>query len=120
MQITLDIPDALLTKLNTLEYSLPQVLELGLDELTARPQSGFTGFAEVLEFLANLPTPEEILALRPSETLQAQIDRLCEKNQTATLTPQEKQLWQQYEYLEYVVSMAKAKAYLKLKSQPTA
>jgi hypothetical protein len=116
MQITLDIPEALLSRLNALDQSLPQVFELGLDELSARPQPGFTGFAEVLEFLANLPTPEEILALRPSETLQAQIDQLAEKHKAEALTSQEKQLWQQYEYLEHVVSMAKAKAYLKLKS----
>lgn len=120
MQITLDIPEELLTKLNALEQSLPQVLELGLDELTARPKAGFTGFSEVIEFLANLPTPEEILALRPSETLQAQIDRLSEKYKAETLTPQEKQLWQQYEYLEHIISRAKAKAYLKLRSQATA
>jgi predicted nucleic acid-binding OB-fold protein len=120
MQITIDLPEPLLTRLNALDQSLPQVLELALDELTARPQTGFTGFAEVLEFLANLPTPEEILALRPSETLQAQIDQLSEKHKAATLTPQEKQLWQQYEYLEHIVSMAKAKAYLRLNTQAIA
>jgi hypothetical protein len=32
------------------------------DELAVRPQPGFAGFAEVLEFLVALPTPEEILA----------------------------------------------------------
>ncbi|MBD1843288.1 hypothetical protein H6F89_07710 [Cyanobacteria bacterium FACHB-63] len=120
MQITIDLPEALLTKLNALEQSLPQVLELGINELSARPQPGFTGFAEVLEFLANLPTPEEILALRPSETLQTQIDQLAEKHKAEALTPQEQQLWQQYEYLEHLVSMAKAKAYLKLKSSASA
>ncbi|BAU12689.1 hypothetical protein LEP3755_32200 [Leptolyngbya sp. NIES-3755] len=120
MQITLDIPEELLTRLNAIEQNLPEVLELGLDELTARPQPGFTGFAEVLEFLANLPTPEEILALRPSETLQAQIDQLAEKHKAEALTPQEKQLWQQYEYLEHLIGMAKAKAFLKLRSSAIA
>lgn len=120
MQITIDVPEALLTKLNALEQSLPQVLELGINELSARPQPGFTGFAEVLEFLADLPTSEEILALRPSETLQAQINQLAEKHKAEALTPQEQQLWQQYEYLEHLVSMAKAKAYLKLKSSAIA
>ncbi len=37
MQITLDIPESLLARLNTLEQRLPQVLGLGLDELAARP-----------------------------------------------------------------------------------
>jgi hypothetical protein len=114
MQITLDIPEELFTKLGTVDQNLPQVLELGLNELLSRPQAGFTGFAEVLSFLANLPTPEEILALRPSPTLQAQIDRLSEKYQNQDLTAGEQQLWQQYEYLEHIVRMAKAKAYLKI------
>jgi hypothetical protein len=99
-----------------LDQSVSQVLELGVNELVARPQPGFTGFAEVLDFLANLPTPEEILALRPSPALQAQIDRLSEKYQAQDLTPAEQQLWQQYEYLEHIIRLAKAKAYLKLNS----
>ena len=114
MQITLDIPEELLVKLEHLDQSALQVLELGVNELMARPQSGFTGFAEVLDFLANLPTPEEILTLRPSSVLQAQIDHLAKKYQDQTLTPAEQKLWQQYEYLEHVIRMAKAKAYLKL------
>jgi hypothetical protein len=116
MQIMVDIPDELFTKLELLDQSVSQVLELGVNELVARPQPGFTGFAEVLDFLANLPTPEEILALRPSPALQAQIDRLSEKYQAQDLTPAEQQLWQQYEYLEHIIRLAKAKAYLKLNS----
>jgi hypothetical protein len=112
MQITVDIPEELLIKLEQVDRSLSQVLELGVNELIARPQDGFTGFAEVLDFLANLPTSEEILALRPSPSLQAQIDRLSEKYQAQDLTPDEQQLWQQYEYLEHVIRIAKAKAYL--------
>jgi hypothetical protein len=114
MQITVEIPDELLTKLGKLDQNLPQILELGANELLSRPQEGFTGFAEVLNFLADLPTPEEILNLRPSPVLQSQIDRLSEKYQAQDLTSAEQQLWQQYEYLEHVVRMAKAKAYLKL------
>lgn len=75
---------------------------------------GFTGAAEVLEFLATLPTPEEIIALRPSEALQAQISNLLEKNRTQGLTPAEEQIWQQYQYLEHLIRIAKAKAHLKL------
>ena len=117
MQIILDIPEELLTQLALHEQSLPDVLEIGLHELAARPKDGFTGFAEVLEFLADLPTPEAILALRPSEALQAQINRLSEKHQAQELTPQEQQLWQHYEYLEHIIRMAKTKAYVKLHLQ---
>jgi hypothetical protein len=114
MKITLDIPEELLSQLDAIEQPIPDVLKRGLHELAVRPQTGFTGFSEVLEFLADLPTTEEILALRPSAVLQSEIDRRAEKYQSDDLTPQEQQLWQQYEYLEHVISMAKAKAYLRL------
>jgi hypothetical protein len=117
MQITVDIPDELFTKLDAVEQNVSQVLELGLNELAARPQPGFTGFAEVLDFLANLPTPQEILDLRPSAILQDQIDRLSEKYQSQDLTPKERSLWQQYEYLEHVIRIAKTRAYLKLNAK---
>lgn len=117
MQITLDLPEELLNKINGLEEQLPEVLALGLDELTSRPQEGFNGFAEVLEFLANLPTPQGVLELSPSANLQAQIDQLSERFKAEALTAQDKLLWKQYEYLEHVVRMAKARAYLKLQEQ---
>lgn len=116
MLITLDIPDELATRLRPLEDKLPRILELGLRELNATAQPGFEGVAEVLEILAGLPTPEEILALRPSKALQAQISALLEKNRTEGLTPAEEQEWEGYQYLEHLVRIAKAKARLKSKT----
>jgi hypothetical protein len=78
-----------------------------VNELIARPQPGFTGFTKVLDLLANLLTPKEILALRPSPPLQAQIDRLAENYQAQELTPAEQQLWQQYKYLEPIIRIAR-------------
>lgn len=115
MQITLELPDDLVSQLGPLEDKLPQILQLGLRELNAGSQVGFTGAAEVLEFLAKLPSPEEIIALRPSETFQAQISYLLEKNRTEGLTAEEEQFWQQYQYLEHLVRIAKAQALIKLK-----
>lgn len=116
MQIKVEIPDELAFRLSSLQDQLPQILELGLREWNAIGQSGFSGLAEVLEFLANLPSLEEILELKPSETLQQQIASLLEKNRTVGLTTEEERLWQQYEYVEHLVRMAKAKALLKLKA----
>jgi len=82
MLITLDIPDELVTRLRPLEDKLPRILELGLRELNATAQPSFEGAAEVLEILAGLPTPEEILALRPSKALQDKLSALLEKNRT--------------------------------------
>jgi hypothetical protein len=115
MQVTFDLPDEVVTRLQPFEDQLPQILELGLRELNAIAQEGFSGMAEVLEFLANLPTAEAIIALRPSEALQAEITTLLEKNRTVGLTSVEEQQWQGYQYLEHIVRIAKTRAFLKLK-----
>lgn len=92
MRITLDLPDDLAARLNTVQEKIPQILEFGLRELEVIPQSEFSGLSSVLEFLAGLPTPEETLALRPSSALQAQIDSLLEENRTAGLNSAEEKL----------------------------
>ncbi len=60
------------------------------------------------------PSPQEILMFRPTESLQIRIDTLLEKNRTEGLTTDEHEEWEQYQYLEHLVRMAKAKAYQKL------
>ncbi|MBI1927821.1 hypothetical protein HYR99_26730 [Candidatus Poribacteria bacterium] len=112
MLMTLALPDELAIRLGPLEGQIPQILEFGLRELNAKTQHNFAGTASVLEILAGLPTPEEILALRPSEALQARISALLEKNRTDGLTPEEEQEWEGYQYLEHLVRLAKAKAHL--------
>ncbi len=116
MIVRLDIPEDLALRLQPVEDQLPQILELGLRELQAMGQSGFEGAAEVFEVLAGLPSAEEILKLRPSLALQARISELLEKNRTVGLTPAEEQQWQQYQYLEHLVRMAKANAAVMLKA----
>ncbi|WP_017302196.1 hypothetical protein [Nodosilinea nodulosa] len=116
MQITLDLPDDLAFQLGAVQNKLPEILKLGLRELNASPGEGFSGIADILEFLAELPTPDEILALRPTPELQTQISELLEKNRSNGLDADEERLWQSYEYLEHIVRMAKAKAYIKLQS----
>jgi hypothetical protein len=114
-QITLNLPDDLISRLSFVKEQLPQIIELGLRELNANSQLGFKGSAEVLEFLASLPTESEIIALRPNDSLQQQINTLLDKNRLGQLTLLEEQEWEQYQYLEHLVRIAKAKAFLKLK-----
>jgi hypothetical protein len=114
--ITLNVPDELALRLRPLEGQLPRILELGLREMNATAQPGFVGAAQVIEFLAELPTPDEILALRPSDALQARVNALLDKSRAEGLTPEEEQEWEQYEYLEHLARTAKAKALLKLQT----
>ena len=116
--ITLTIPDDLAQRLRNHQERLPEILELGLRELNAGSAKGFEGAAEVLEFLAGLPSPEAILSLKPSERFERQMRELLERNRAGGLTPQEEQLWERYEFLEHLVRIAKTKACIKLGTPP--
>jgi hypothetical protein len=115
VEITVTVPEDLATRLRPVESELPAILELGIQEWTARGGAGFTGLANLLETLASLPTPEEILALRPSAQLQARLDDLLEKSRAGCLSPEQEREWQQYQYVEHLVRLAKARAALRLK-----
>jgi len=114
--VTFSIPEELAFRLNPVKEQVSRILELGLRELTASTETEFEGTAEVLEFLAGLPEPDDIIALHPSPVLQARISELLEKNRTDGLSLDEQQEWEHYAYLEHLVRMAKAKAYGKLTS----
>ena len=66
MLITFDIPNELATRLHPFQQQLSELLELGLHEFNTPKQPGFNGISEILEFLASVPSPEEIIALQPT------------------------------------------------------
>jgi hypothetical protein len=109
MDVTLTIPDDLAARLRPLEDRLPEIIELGLREWLATP-SGYAGLGSLLETLASLPSPEEILSLRPTDALQGRIEELLAKNRAGGLSEDERQEWERYEYLEHLVRLAKGRA----------
>jgi hypothetical protein len=112
--ITLRLSEDLASEIQAHERQLPRILELGLRELNAADQSGFDGAADVLELLAGLPAPDEILSLRPSPRLAERVSRLLEKSRAGAMTPSDEEEWERYEYLEHLVRVAKAAAQIKL------
>jgi hypothetical protein len=115
--ITLDLPDDLAERLRALADRLPRVLDLGLRALSAEVSAEYEGIADVMEVLATLPAPEEVLRLRASPRLQARIQELLEKSRSLSLTADEELEWERIDYLEHLVRLAKAKAALKLKDK---
>ena len=113
MLITVDVPNNLGLRLDPFKNQLSDLLELGLREMNTPSQSDFHNLNEILEFLAKLPSPEEIIALRPSETLQQQINDLLAKQHDSGLNNEEERQWQQFEYLEHLVRIAKTNALLR-------
>jgi|SRR6516165_6743867 hypothetical protein len=112
MEMTLTLPDDLASRLHAVRDRLPRILELGLRELDAQAPA-YAGLADVLEALARLPSAEEVLALRPSPALQARVEELLAKNRAAGLSDDERREWEQYQYAEHLVRLAKAQAALK-------
>lgn len=115
MPISVTLPDELASQVRLYADDLPQILALGLREWNARQEPGFAGLSSVLETLARLPAPEEVLALRPSPAVQARLEELLQKSRGGELTPDERQEWDRYQYVEHLVRLAKAQAVLKLK-----
>ena len=113
--VTFNISSELANRLRPFEAQVSRILELGLREFDAAEQTGFEGAAEVLELLATLPSPQEILVLRPSRPLQNRVSELLEKNRSIGLNADEEREWEQYQYLEHLVRVAKARAYAKLR-----
>ena len=112
--ITVQLSDELAERLRSHSERLPEILELGLRELNAESQHGYAGAIEVLELLACLPAPEQVLRLRPSELLRRQLQVLLQKSRDGTLSANEEQQWERYEFLEHLVRIAKTNACLKL------
>ena len=109
MDLTLTIPDELATRLRAVEDRLPEILELGLREWLSTPP-GYAGLNDLLETLARLPSPEEVLALRPATVLQDRIEELLDKNRAGGLSGEERREWEHYEYIEHLIRLAKARA----------
>lgn len=62
-------------------------------------------FDEVLTFLASTPTPEQIIASRPSEKLQERLRHLLNKNRNAGLTEEESAELEEFSRLNHSLSM---------------
>ncbi|MFI5458816.1 MAG: hypothetical protein ACHRXM_25590 [Isosphaerales bacterium] len=109
MDLTLTIPDELATRLRSVEERLPEILELGLREWLSTPPD-YAGLSDLLETLARLPSPQEVLAMRPAANLQNRIEELLAKSRAGGLSADEQQEWNRYEFIEHIVRLAKARA----------
>lgn len=119
--ITLQIPDELAQRLEPLQNRLPELL-WQLLELTKQPatiESAIatntgelpTVYQEVLEFLIQSPTPQQIVGFKVSQAAQTRLQFLLAKNREATLNPMEIAELDVYQQLEHLMILLKARAY---------
>ena len=60
--------------------------------------------------VACLPSPEEVLGLRPANHLQDRIEELLAKNRAGGLSAEEQREWERYEYIEHLIRLGKPRA----------
>lgn len=73
-------------------------------------KDGLNIFDEVVDFITSAPHPRDIIAYRPSEAMQKQLEVLLDKKQNDLLTEDEREELDQFMLIEHLLRMAKARA----------
>lgn len=76
-------------------------------------------YDELIDFLVDKASPEEILAFKPSQRAQTRAADLLDRNNAGVLTPEERLELEQMLYFERRVSLLKAQAAATLKKHGT-
>jgi hypothetical protein len=112
--ITIDIPDELSARLAQVRDRIPELLALSLQQ----PAVPAHIYREILDFLASQPTPEEIVAFRPTPEMQARLTTLLDRSRAGFLTPAEQAELDEFERIEHVLVLLKAGSLPHLTSTP--
>ena len=131
-EFTLQIPDGLASRLQTLDQDpSPRIIAflqrllspsadlLSEDEAFPSDPSGSLVHNEIFDFLLSQPSAEQILAFQISSQAQARLHELLEKNRSSELTPTEDQELDTYESVEHFMFLLKVKAHDQLRDQLT-
>lgn len=111
-QITLEIPDELWEKLEPMSDRLPELLALSLEQ----PPLPARIYQYILDFIASKPTPEEIIAFRPTPEMEERLKSLLERNKVGKITAAESKELDEYERIQHLMIMLKAGVFSKLAS----
>jgi len=114
-EMTIQMPEALAERIQPIGSWLPTVLELSL--------AGFRTLAvitatEIIEFLSQNPTPQNIMEYHVSERAQSRLQKLLTLNQAGLVSSQEMSELDEIEKIEHIMIMLKAQATQKLNQEP--
>jgi hypothetical protein len=110
INITIQVPSDLAHRLRPYQKRLPELLERGLQSVAIYDDEHFHDENQIMEVLTSNPTPEQVLALRPSVRFQARVSELLERNKQGTLSRHEEAELERYLFLEHLVRLAKTHA----------
>ena len=110
VDITIRVPDELGRQLEPYRDRLPELLARGLRDVEGAGASQEDAVSDIIDVLTSQPTPEQVLALRPSEAMQARVSDLLQRSAVGGLSHGEESELDRYLYLEHLVRIAKARA----------
>ncbi|MBC6479150.1 MAG: hypothetical protein GDA56_16680 [Hormoscilla sp. GM7CHS1pb] len=122
-ELTIKVPDELAKRLQPLENRLPDLLSWLVDNIyprdsapelllaVASPTDLPPVYGEVIDFLINAPSPQEIARFKVSSAAQARLRSLLYKNREATLNETEIAELDLYEQLDRLIILLKARSY---------
>jgi len=117
-QITIEIPDELLPRLEPHQNRLSSVLSRWVATLDTTPDSKkfassqATGvYQEIIDFLLTRPDPTTILSFKISEQSQTRLSQLLEQNRTAQPAAKDVVELDLYEQLDQMMRMLKIRVF---------
>ena len=115
VQMTMQVSEELAERLRPIGPWLPAVLELSL--VGFRTVAAATA-TEVIQFLAQDPTPQAILNYHVSEQAQERLQRLLTLNEAGMLGEEEQRELDELQRIEHVIVMLKAQAAEQKRQEP--
>lgn len=105
IQMTMQVPDDLARRIEPIGSWLPTIIELSLVGFKTVAVAAAT---EVIQFLAQNPSPQEVIDYHISEQAQARLQRLLVLNESGILSEDEQLELDELERLEHIVVILKA------------
>jgi hypothetical protein len=123
IELTVQLSNEVAARLAPVQHHLPHLLQqiaqsVPVDrpaESTSNPPTAYPIYNEMLDFLVNAPSPQEIIDFKASTAVQSRLGELLIKNRESTLTESEQAELDAYEQVEHIVTLLKAKAYAQLR-----
>jgi hypothetical protein len=110
VDITIRVSDDLGRQLEQYRDRLPELLERGLRDVQVEDVADVSAATDIIAVIASQPTPEQMLALRPSDAMQARVSELLRRSKGEGLSRAEESELDRHLYLVHLVRLAKARA----------
>jgi hypothetical protein len=117
ISLTIEVPDTLGQQLQEMQDRLPEILARGLRDVLAEQTAHDQDEEQIVAVLVSQPSPEQVLALQPSPTLQARVNELLDSNRQGTLTVEQAAELERYAVVEHLVRLSKIHAHKQLAGQ---